>query len=59
MKQDESDGDLKFIETIGLGGKSGSYWKTNKKKIKNGEEYEGLIETPSYNLMLDIRVLRI
>jgi hypothetical protein len=34
------DGDLKFIATIGLGG-------------KNGEEYAGLIKTPSLNLMLD------
>ncbi len=52
MKQDESDDDSKFIATIALtqiwlGGKLASYWKTNKKKIENGEEYEGLIETPS------------
>ncbi len=28
MKQDELDGDSKFSSTIGLGGKSTSYWKT-------------------------------
>jgi hypothetical protein len=32
VKQDELDGDLKFIVSIGLGGKSTSYWKTNIKK---------------------------
>jgi hypothetical protein len=32
MKQDESDGDLEFIVTIGLGGKSLNNWKTNKKQ---------------------------
>ncbi len=32
MKQDESGGDLEFTMTIGLGGKSASYWKSNKKQ---------------------------
>jgi hypothetical protein len=30
-----------------------------KDNIENREEYEGLIETPYWNLMLDKRVLRI
>jgi hypothetical protein len=29
MKQDQSNGDLGFTTTIGLGGKSINYWKTN------------------------------
>jgi hypothetical protein len=29
MKQDESNGDPKFTTTIGLGGKSINYWKSN------------------------------
>ncbi len=33
VKQDELDGDPKFIGTIGLGGKSASYWKTNKRQF--------------------------
>ncbi len=32
VKQDGSDGDLKFIASIGLGGKLASYWKTNKRQ---------------------------
>jgi len=32
VKQDESDGDPKFIAAIGLGGKSMSYWKPDKKQ---------------------------
>ncbi len=32
MKQDESDGDSKFIVIIELGGKSANYWKINKKQ---------------------------
>ncbi len=45
--------------TIGLGGKSTSYWKTNKIQSWNGKEYAGLTETPYWNLMLDSWVLRI
>jgi hypothetical protein len=30
VKLDESNNDLKFILTIGLGGKSTIYWKINK-----------------------------
>ncbi len=33
VKQDESNGDPKFTLTIGLGGKSTSYWKTNRWKF--------------------------
>ncbi len=32
VKQDESNGDLEFIMTIGFGGKSSSRWKTNKRQ---------------------------
>jgi hypothetical protein len=32
MKQDEFDDDLEFITIIGLGGKSASYWKINRKQ---------------------------
>ncbi len=32
MKQDELDGNSKFIVAIGFGGKLASYWKTNKKQ---------------------------
>jgi hypothetical protein len=31
VKQDESDGDPKFTATIGLGGKSTSYWKLDRR----------------------------
>jgi len=31
VKQNESNGDLELIATIGIGGKSASYWKTNKR----------------------------
>ncbi len=34
MKQDESDGDLKFIAIIRLGGKLASYWKTNRRQFR-------------------------
>ncbi len=30
VKQNELDGDSEFTMTIGLGGKSASYWKSNK-----------------------------
>jgi len=33
MKQDESNADLKFITTIGFGGKLTSYWKSEKKQF--------------------------
>ncbi len=33
VKQDELDGNLKFIMTIGLGGKSISYWKIDRKQF--------------------------
>jgi hypothetical protein len=33
VKQDESNGDVEFIMTIGLGGKSTSYWKSNKRQF--------------------------
>jgi hypothetical protein len=33
MKQDESDADLKFITTIGFGGKLTSYWKSENKQF--------------------------
>ncbi len=33
IRQDESDGDSEFIVTIGLGGKSISYWKIDKRKF--------------------------
>ncbi len=33
MKQNEWDGDPKFITTIGLGGKLAIYWKSNKRKF--------------------------
>jgi hypothetical protein len=32
MKQDELDGDLEFIVTIELGGKSANYRKINKRQ---------------------------
>jgi hypothetical protein len=32
MKQDESNGDLKFTATIGIGGNSTSYWKSDRIK---------------------------
>ncbi len=32
MKQDESNGDLEFITTIGLGSKSASYWKSDRRQ---------------------------
>ncbi len=32
VKQDESNGDMKFTASIGLGGKSASYWKSNKRQ---------------------------
>ncbi len=32
MKQDESDGDPKFIMTIGFGGKLLNHWKTNRRQ---------------------------
>jgi hypothetical protein len=32
VKQDELDGDPKFIATIGLGGKSTNHWEIDKKK---------------------------
>jgi hypothetical protein len=32
--------------------------KQTKYNIENGEEYVGLIETPYWNLMLDIRTLK-
>ncbi len=32
MKQDESDGDLKFTTTIGTGGSLASYWKSDRKQ---------------------------
>jgi hypothetical protein len=32
VKQDESNGDLEFITTIGLGSKSASYWKTDRRQ---------------------------
>jgi hypothetical protein len=32
VKQDELDGDSKFIVTIGLGGKLISYWQTNRRQ---------------------------
>jgi hypothetical protein len=31
-KRDELDGDLEFIMTIGLRGKSTSYWKTDRRQ---------------------------
>jgi hypothetical protein len=31
VKQDELDGDLEFIATIGLGGKLASYWKIDRR----------------------------
>jgi hypothetical protein len=39
VKQDESDGDLEFIATIGLGSKLVSYWKTN---IKESWKWRGI-----------------
>jgi hypothetical protein len=33
VKQDESDGNLEFTMTIGLGGRSSSHWKINKRKF--------------------------
>jgi hypothetical protein len=57
VKQNELDGDLEFIMTIGLGGKLANYWKPNRKQFWK-EEYARLIETPYYNMMLDKWVLR-
>jgi hypothetical protein len=34
VKQDESYGDLEFKITIELGGKSTSYWKTDKREFR-------------------------
>jgi hypothetical protein len=59
VKQDESDGDLKFTTTIGLGGKSASYWKTN---IRQSWKCKGVCRAyrnPISNLMLNTQVLKI
>jgi hypothetical protein len=34
VKQDESNGDLKFITTIKLGGKLASYWKIDRRQFQ-------------------------
>ncbi len=44
---------------IGLGGRSPSHQKTNKKNLENGQEYARFTETPYWNLMLDKQLLRI
>ncbi len=58
VKQNESNGNLKFIMTIGLKGISSSYWKMNQRQFQNGKEYARLIETPYRNLMLDRWILK-
>ncbi len=52
MKQDESNGDSKFIVTIGLRGKSTSYWKT---KIKQSWKWKGICKA-SKNPILESNV---
>ncbi len=51
VKQNELDGDSKFTTTIGLGGKSVSYWKINKRQSWNGEEYVGLIGGITWSIL--------
>jgi hypothetical protein len=50
VKQDESDGDPKFIMAIGFGGNTEGKIEDN---FENGEDYVGIIKTPYQNLMLD------
>jgi hypothetical protein len=59
LKQNISDGDLKFTMTIGFGGKSSNHRNTIEKNLENGKEYASLTQSPCQNLMLDQQVLRI
>jgi hypothetical protein len=46
VKQNESNGDLKFITIIGLGGKLASYWKINRRQSWKWKGECKLTKTP-------------
>ncbi len=46
MKQDELDGDSKFIMAIGFGGKLSNYWMKNKRQSWKWSEVCGNYRNP-------------